>query len=192
MGIKKAKEITLDVSREYLAYGNELGQIQAEMWEEELSGWNKEKAKEAVRKLLISKPGYKQPYEGKMPDLDDLKEIYLRLSTPKHQNCPCCDNTRWIQSEKGYFIKCECVTGKPIDPQIKCNSLGCAPDKTRPCPLGEEHYKETRKRFLKKIKNDPGYKKGLKLSKGHSRGIAEKLTREIKDIPGAGADELPS
>lgn len=200
----QTKELTKQVALEYLGehWKDKLSNIQAGIWEKTFKPWDFKLAKEATRQLFIEHPAYRNDFNYRMPDPDLLKEFYVQISTPRHVYCPCCGRTGWI-----FFVKldrnfrCDCSSpdidmGRytisvttllqkfPDNPAAKCDNFECRPTKEFLCPLGTQYYNVKKVEWMRRVKKDPNYQRGLKLLKGgRIKDLLENLEAEIDGIP---------
>jgi len=186
---KKAKEIIIALSREYLAFGNQLTIFQVEDWTKELITWDLKIAKEVIGDFRRKYPATVKNYaEGKteyafggfMPPIEEIRSLYLQKTAPRIPDCPCCDNTRFIYLGDKVAV-CDCKKGgfKGCRNWAYCNPT----DKVK-CPLGKEHYQEKKRQEMERLSKDPAFDKGYKMLHGHGKQTIDKLTKEI-------AEEIP-
>lgn len=195
----QAQSIINEAEKFFVRFGNEISDTQADIWKKGLLPLNLSKAKEALREFFISNPAYIDKYKGTMPPFADFKSVYLDVTTPKTDYCPCCVGMGWIRFDQlNGVVRCDCSPAEidlgefkvqnktlgevfPNNPHAKCDSFQCSPRGNSPCPLGSQHYNTKKVAFMDRTKQNPDYQLGLTFLKPDGR-LAESMADMVGDV----------
>ncbi len=192
---QEATQLIKKFAEPYLfPFAKELPEMEAARWIKLIIGMklSVKETGEILTRFIASNPPRIKPdgcAAGTMPYIEDLKDFFEAQSTSQHKSCSCCDNTGWIFIERlNGVIPCKHTLPK----EEVCVNFNCQPTEKHPCPDGNIWYNEKLIKFMREIKKDPKYQKGLEILEGIEKkrckpsNIAKILTQEIRDIPEAG------